>query len=163
MKNLLFAALAVVLLAACGNEPKSVTTTDADGETMTNYGEEVKSMDAMSVEQLVKYMDGKQEQNVTLSGKILETCPKKGCWMDIANADGPAMKVRFKDYGFFVPTDGAEGKTAIMEGRAFRDTMSVDMLRHYAEDAGKSAEEIAKITEPEEVIAFEATGVIIKS
>jgi len=163
MKNLLCAVAAMLLLVACNTEPKSVTTTDADGETMTNYGEEVVSTDAMSVEQLVKYMDGKQDEKVTLSGEILDTCPKKGCWMDIANSDGPAMKVRFKDYGFFVPTDGAEGKTAIMEGRAFRDTMSVDMLRHYAEDAGKSEEEIAKITEPEEVIAFEATGVIIKS
>ena len=32
--------------------------------------------------------------------------------------------------------------------------MSVDEQRHYAEDAGESAEEIAKITEPKKTYSF---------
>lgn len=72
------------------------------------------------------------------------------------------MRVRFKDYGFFVPKEGAEGKTAVVEGFAFVDTLSVDHLRHLAEDAGQTAEEIAAINEPEISINFEAHGVVIK-
>jgi len=37
----------------------------------------------------------------------------------------------------------------------------VATLRHYAEDAGKSKEEIEKITEPETNLMFLADGVLI--
>ena len=79
------------------------------------------------------------------------------------NVDGveEPMHVTFKDYGFFVPKEGMEDKEAIFEGIAFVDTLSVDMLRHYAEDEGKSQEEIDAITEPELAYTFEAIGVII--
>jgi hypothetical protein len=69
--------------------------------------------------------------------------------------------VTFKDYGFFVPLESG-GKTALMKGIAYYDTISVEMLKHYAEDAGKSEEEIALITEPELAISFEASGVKLK-
>ena len=77
-------------------------------------------------------------------------------------SDGTAMKVRFRDYGFFVPKHGLEGKEVVMQGRAKKEVTDVDMLRHYAEDAGKSKEEIAEITEPEMSWTFEADGVLIK-
>ena len=71
------------------------------------------------------------------------------------------MMVRFKDYGFFVPTKGLEGRRAVMQGYASKETTDVATLRHYAEDAGKSKEEIAKITEPETSLMFLADGVLI--
>ena len=77
-------------------------------------------------------------------------------------SDNDTVMVRFKDYGFFMPKEGVEGKTAIINGDAFFDTLSVELLQHYAEDAGKSDEEILSITEPEYVIAFTANGVIIQ-
>ena len=69
--------------------------------------------------------------------------------------------VRFKDYGFFVPKSGAEGKSAIINGKLSVDTLSVAQLRHYAEDAGKSNEEVSKIINPEITISFLAEGVVI--
>jgi len=69
--------------------------------------------------------------------------------------------VRFKDYGFFVPKSGAEGKSAIINGNISVDTLSVAQLRHYAEDAGKSREEILSIVNPEITISFLADGVSI--
>ena len=73
---------------------------------------------------------------------------------------GNTMMVHFKDYGFFVPKD-CSGKKLIMEGIAFIDVTSIEQLRHYAEDAGKSAEDIAKINDPEEELTFEASGVLL--
>ena len=96
-----------------------------------------------------------------ISGKILETCQKKGCWMSMATKTDTLL-VRFRNYDFFVPTSGAEGKNAIVEGDLFVDTISVGLLRHYAEDAGKSQEEIEKITEPKLGLSFTADGVIIQ-
>ncbi|MEO1448785.1 MAG: DUF4920 domain-containing protein [Bacteroidota bacterium] len=100
---------------------------------------------------------------IKIEGEVLAACQAKGCWMTMPIAEGQEMRVKFKDYGFFVPKDIA-GKTAILEGKAFADTTSVADLRHYAVDGGMSEEEAAeKFTEPEVAIAFEATGVIIKS
>ena len=70
--------------------------------------------------------------------------------------------VRFKDYGFFVPKDGVVGNKTVINGKISVDTLSVAQLRHYAEDAGKSKEEINKIIDPEVSITFLANGVIIR-
>ena len=57
--------------------------------------------------------DGK---TVAVEAKIRRACRKKGCWMELAASDaGPGVRVTFKDYGFFVPTDSA-GRLAHVEG-----------------------------------------------
>ena len=98
---------------------------------------------------------------IKLEGEILSSCPMKGCWMKIS-VEKDTVLVRFKDYGFFVPKNGIEGKRTIINGNISVDTLSVAQLQHYAEDAGKSKEEIALITKPEIIISFLADGVIIK-
>ena len=70
------------------------------------------------------------------------------------------MRVRFKDYAFFVPKD-LSGKTAVLDGYAYNNITSVAQLRHYAQDAGKSEAEIEKITEPEVNLEYEAQSVIV--
>jgi hypothetical protein len=70
--------------------------------------------------------------------------------------------IRFKDYGFFVPKEGIAGDNTIINGKLSVDTLSVSLLKHYAEDAGKSLEEINKITEPEVSMTFLADGVLIR-
>ena len=77
-------------------------------------------------------------------------------------ADKDTILVRFKDYGFFVPTDGVEGNKTIINGKIKVDTLSIDLLRHYAEDAGKPQDEINKINNSEVSLTFLADGVIIK-
>jgi hypothetical protein len=79
---------------------------------------------------------------------------------DIGN--GREMMIRFKDYAFFVPKD-VVGKPVILHGKAYQETLSVAQLQHYAEDAGKSKEEIARITKPQTSLHFEADGVIINN
>ena len=70
--------------------------------------------------------------------------------------------VRFKDYAFFFPTKLIEGKSSLINGKISIDTLSIDQLKHYAEDAGKTKAEIVLINEPEITISFLADGVIIK-
>ncbi len=100
------------------------------------------------------------QDDTKLEGQILSTCPMKGCWMKMS-VEQDTILVRFKDYGFFVPKSGAEGKSAIINGKLSVDTLSVAQLRHYAEDAGKSKEEVSKIVKPEITISFLADGVVI--
>lgn len=99
--------------------------------------------------------------NVKFASTIKEVCSKKGCWMKLPLDENTETMVRFKDYGFFMPLD-SNGKEVIVDGIAFVKETSVDELRHYAEDAGKSKEEIAKITEPKKEFAFTANGVLLR-
>ncbi len=71
------------------------------------------------------------------------------------------VSVKFKDYGFFVPKD-IEGKEVVVEGKAFLKEVSVEDQKHFAQDAGKSKEDIDKITQPKQELSFLAEGVLLK-
>ena len=124
------------------------------------YGQKISPDDAMNPQQFLAAMENKDSLDVKLKAKIITCCKKKGCWMDVDLENGSSMKVRFKDYEFFVPKN-ADGKVCVIEGRAKMETIDVATLKHYAEDAGKSEKEIAAITEPEKGFSFLANGVII--
>ena len=156
MKNVLAFLAIVALLVSCKS------TVKVQGDT---FGEVVKVKKVLSYDELLTQVEktDKTIENVQVEGKVREVCQKKGCWMTIYsdNSSSQEMMVKFKDYGFFMPLD-ISGKTVIMQGKAFKEVTPVDELRHYAEDAGKSKDEIAKITEPKVELKFEATGVILK-
>lgn len=96
-----------------------------------------------------------------ISGKVVEVCKKKGCFIRVRReGKGDPILVRFKDYGFFMPPD-IVGKTVVLEGQAKMKEVSVTQQRHFAEDAGKSASEIAKITHPKRDIDIIADGVVV--
>jgi len=125
------------------------------------YGAKIDEKGAVSVKELVTKMEGKDEMPAKVEGTVKSVCQAKGCWMTLDKGDGTTMRVTFKDYGFFVPKD-ISGKTVVLNGKAYVNTTTVAELQHYAEDAGKSKEDIARITEPEKALAFEADGVIVK-
>ena len=75
-------------------------------------------------------------------------------------ADDEDLFVRFQDYGFFVPRNAA-GHRVVMHGTSVADEVSVEELRHYAKDAGKSEAESAAITEPQTRVTFFADSVYI--
>jgi len=127
-----------------------------------NYGAIMSSQEVQSYGNVFKDVQNGQIENVSLKGEIIKTCPKKGCWMDVKVSETDTIKVRFKDYGFFVPKEGMEGKQTLIKGTAKMDTLSVEMLRHYAEDAGKSTDAIQSITSPEYIMQFTAEGVLIE-
>ena len=102
------------------------------------------------------------QRDIKIEGEILSSCPMKGCWMKI-KSEQDTILVRFKDYGFFVPKKGIEGDKAIVHGKMSVETLSIDLLRHYAEDAGKTDEEINDIKEPKVSFTFLADGVYIKN
>lgn len=125
------------------------------------FGEKVDPAAAISMGEMIKQMLGKEQLNTTVEGKVTSVCQAKGCWMKLETGTGETVRVTFKDYGFFVPKDLA-GSTVYMRGEAAVKVTSVEELRHYAEDAKKSKEEIEKITEPKRELVFEADGVLIK-
>ena len=141
------------------------TLTSVVGQAQTtdkvaSYGEKINPENAIESNQINKMLLKQDSIHTKVVGTVESVCKKKGCWLKMDAGDGQTMMVRFYDYGFFLPKD-CEGKKIILEGSAFKTETSVEELKHYAEDANKSKEEIAKITEAETAISFEATGVLL--
>jgi hypothetical protein len=84
-----------------------------------------------------------------------KVCQKKGCFF-VAQHEADTVRVTFKDYGFFIPTDSG-GKTVLLAGNFQRKALSREEAEHLAEDLGEEA--------PKDVPDFEyaivATGVSI--
>lgn len=146
------------------------TTLSAQKKTAFNaddyasFGDKFKVTKILTKDQMLKkYKNLKKGDtiNVQFASNIKSVCKKKGCWMKMELAGDDKSFVKFKDYAFFVPLN-ADNSEAIVNGKAFVDVETVEELRHYAKDAGKSKEEIAKITKPETTYAFLADGVYIK-
>ena len=150
MRNLLIIGL--IISASVG----------AFAQTGTSYhGKKISEKGAVLATQLATTMGQKDKMPAKVEGTVESVCKMKGCWMNVKTGDGQVMRVSFKDYGFFVPKD-IVGRTVVMEGTAETTTTPVSELRHYAQDAGKSKEEVEKITEPEKALTFVADGVIVK-
>ncbi len=168
MKTFFVVAMATIsfssfYLASCNSSAneENVKENSVVAEYDTIVGEQFQPENILAVADLEEKLKGNESLELVIEGTVKSCCQKKGCWMRIDKGNGEAMMVTFKDYGFFVPFESA-GKTAIMKGVAYYDTISVEMLKHYAEDAGKSEAEIAAITEPELSVSFEASGVMLK-
>lgn len=93
-----------------------------------------------------------------ISGKVTEVCKTMGCWIKIEKADGSAMMVKSKEHAFFMPQD-LVGRTVVIEGTASEKVVSEDKRKHFAEDAGKSKEEIKKIKGSVKEVQFIASGI----
>ncbi len=127
----------------------------------TLYGKKFDSKKAITTSELKKNMGNKEEMSVVIEGEIAEVCQVAGCWITLKNEAGDNVFVKIKEHQFEIPKDMA-GRKAYVAGTAITKTVTVDELRHYAEDAGKSAEEIERITEPKTEVRVNATGIIIE-
>jgi hypothetical protein len=126
----------------------------------TNYGDPVTADGAISIASLPAKLQNTEELQTKIKATVLDVCPKKGCWLKLQVNDSTTAFVKMKDYGFFLPLD-IKGKTVVLDGSARMRTTSVAELRHYAEDAKKSKEEIAAIIKPLQEIRLTASGILV--
>lgn len=166
MKNVFKICLIFLVVIVACKENKASKEEVVTPKTALNYevfGTEFSDKEALDVRKMSdKFSDLRVGDTVAVkfASKINEVCSKKGCWMKLALTEGTETMVRFKDYGFFVPLDAA-GKEVIVNGKAFVTETSVADLKHYAEDAGKTKEEIAAITTSKLEFALVADGVLL--
>jgi hypothetical protein len=164
MKNIFVVLVLVAFAFGCKNEKKSEENSTVNEEiAYASFGDKIEAEGAIkAVELAEKYKTMAEGDTLVtkVTAKINEVCSTKGCWMRLDLENAEEVMVRFKDYGFFMPLN-ATGEV-IVNGKAFVTEISVDELKHYAEDAGKSEAEIAAITEAEKTFAFEADGVLLK-
>lgn len=152
MKYILIIGCLLMGIASVGQEP----TPAAKGVV---YGAGTSGEGAISTSELEKNIKNNKFEG-KVSGKVVEVCQEKGCWMKVERANGEKLMVKFKDYGYFMPRN-IVGKDVVLDGEATVKEVSVKQQRHYAEDAGKSKEEIEKIKQPKKELQFVAKGVLV--
>lgn len=152
MKKIIFICLSLIsfqLSAQVKPAAKGVT-----------YGKAIKQTGAITIDEMEKQLQTKKEFTGKVQGTVVSVCTAEGCWMKLKRTSGDDVMIKFKGHSFFVPKN-ILGKKVVLAGNAKVSTTSVEMLQHYAEDAGKSKEEIEKIKEPKTDIEFTADGVLV--
>lgn len=166
MKHILISAVVLVIFTACKNnsENNAGPVAKTQKSTYISIGAEIDSLQALSVTEMNQRYAAMQVGDtaiVKFKATITDVCQAKGCWMKLDLENGQHAMVKFKDYAFFMPKD-SKGKQVIVNGKAFVNLMPVEEQKHYAEDAGKSKEEVNAITQPLKTFSFEADGVLLK-
>ena len=161
MKKILALGIIASLFVNC--EQKKEVAPEVAKVEYAKFGDSISVDGALSTDEMMKkFADLKEGDTleVKFKSEINEVCQKKGCWMTLDLADDKEAFVKFKDYGFFVPKN-AQDKEVVVNGKAFVSVESVDVLKHYAKDAGKSQAAIDSIVEPKVTYSFMADGVLI--
>ncbi len=96
-----------------------------------------------------------EKKPILLHGRISDVCQKKGCWTILRDGDA-TVRVRFEDYGFFLPTD-AIGAEAFVEGRVKVETLSAREARHYEAESRHGNPDA--VDGPRREVGFVASGV----
>jgi hypothetical protein len=161
MKKYIILASLCIAFVSCKKEAVAPVAPEVK---YVSFGDSISKDGAISkADMFAKYQTLKEGDTlqVAFTSKINDVCQKKGCWMNLALTDKEAAFVKFKDYGFFMPLN-SKGAEVIVRGKAFVSVESIEELKHYAKDAGKSQASIDSIVAPEVTYSFEANGVLLK-
>ena len=108
---------------------------------------------SVALADVVAKPDAYAKQPVVVDGTVSSVCTNMGCWMQL-----DSVRVTFKDYGFFVPTD-SKGMNARIEGVVEIKTLSKAEADHLEEEGAKLSRN-ADGTANE--VSFVATGVELR-
>ena len=100
-----------------------------------------------------------------VKAEISEVCKKAGCWITVLKEDGSAVRVIFRDH-FGIPTDTPAGYEVIMNGVGQVDTTSIELQKHFLDDAKEAGEEVSQadydaITEDLIEVSFDCDGLLV--
>lgn len=166
MKRFLYLSFMALSVFACQSNSEDVVadaslTEAATPSPVAYFGNQITGDGALDASLIPEKLSATDSLRVKVVGTVDKVCQAKGCWMTMNVGQAEPMHVTFKDYSFFVPKN-INGKEAVIEGYVRREVLTVDQLKHYAEDEGKSQEEINAITEDKVTLSFVADGVIVK-
>ncbi|WP_176466202.1 DUF4920 domain-containing protein [Aliifodinibius salipaludis] len=90
-------------------------------------------------------------QTVATKGTIKQVCQKKGCFFMLAAGEND-IRITFKDYKFFIPTDAA-GAEVQLTGTFKVKPLTEEQAKHYAEDVGEDPNEVRKSGKEYNIVA----------
>ena len=162
MKKIVAFIFCFFALTSCKKE--TVATENQKQDNYAFFGDSISDEKALSNDEMMAQFDklkAGDTLNVKFKSKIKNVCQKKGCWMTLVLPNEKEAFVKFKDYAFFIPKN-AKDEEVVVNGKAFVSIESVEELKHYAKDEGKSQAAIDSIVSPKTTYSFMADGVLIK-
>ena len=159
----------VVLLAATASCDKSSSKSEAAAPAKStandiSFGAGVKLAQATSIDAILASPKDWNGKTVRVEGMIVDVCPKRGCWMELAG-DKPGQKLKFKvtDGEMVFPMD-AKGRRASAEGVIAVKELSLEESKQFAEYEAKEygkPYDPASITQPTVIARLDGTGAVI--
>lgn len=129
------------------------------GET---YGAGVTVPEATSIARILADPGAYVGKTVRIEGKVLDVCPMKGCWMELAQeGGGSALRVKVDD-GVIVFPMTAKGRLAVAEGVLEAIPMTresyVGWMEHLAEERGQTFDAASVGEGPFRILQLKGTG-----
>jgi hypothetical protein len=153
--------LAALVLSAspAGECQPSPTQSASTASEVVSRGDTLKGLPTVALAEVLAHPSSFEGKTVAVEAKVRRACQKKGCWMELAASDeGPGVRVTFKDYGFFVPTDSA-GRIARVEGTVKVATLSEAHAKHLEGEGARVARSSTGVAQEVELVA---SGVELK-
>lgn len=128
-------------------------------------GETIKRGDALAsgvkkatIEKVMKDPSKYADKTVAVSGIVVRSCKKEGCWMEMADKEGgKSVRVTFGDHKFVIPLNSA-GFSVKAQGVFKTNILPKEKVDHLIKDDGAKFDKInadGTVTE----VSFDATGV----
>ncbi len=131
-------ALSIVLLAInCTALANVIRLSDPVDETASHevFGSAMMATaEPVSLAGIMAAPASHQGKTLVIKTRVAKVCQKKGCFF-IAQQGPHTLRVSFKDYGFFVPTD-IGGKAVTLVGELVERTLTAAQATHFNRDAG---------------------------
>ena len=148
MKILLVALSAVSLLAA------------AD----LKLGKPLAAENPVALATLLSHSESYVGKTVQVKGKITDVCQMMGCWMELTNDAGQAVRIKVQDGVIVFPKDST-GKMAIAEGKFSKTVLTreqaVAAAKEAAEESGRKFDP-SKVKSGTTVYEIAGTGALIQ-
>lgn len=120
-----------------------------------SYGlEPMPAGEATPVQAAIADFDRHAEGRQKFSGRIVEVCQNKGCWV-VLEDQGESVRVMMHDHKFDVPKDSSG--PAVVYGQLQRKELSEDHRQHLQEESTRGME-VAKVEYRIDAYAVEIGG-----
>ena len=148
--------LGVFVMLSCSGKPQ---------KPVEKYGEALTLKEATPISAILKSPESFLGKEVLVEGTVVDVCPNKGCWIEIADPkDGEKIKIKVKDDVIVFPQE-ARGKMAKAEGEVYAVHLSqedaINYFQHVAEEKGESFDP-ASITGPMTIYQIKGIGAEIE-
>lgn len=170
-----FIFLALLIFIGCGETEKSQQSkleSENDEKSAlerTNpagtYGKEITLTKQTKISEILETPEKYDGKQVLISGTVVEVCPKRGCWINLAgDKEFQQIQVKVKDGEIVFPLS-AKGSQALVEGIVQKleltKKQAINWKAHQAEERGEEFDSTT-VTGPMTIWRIKGLGAEIK-
>lgn len=142
-----------LVLACSAPEPTPANTAPAEVEEAEaepeaearSFGEPFTLIELTNLPDITANPESFAGQTVKTEGEITQVCQRMGCWMEMREGDGPAIRVPMAGHSFFLPRD-VSGHRATIEGQVALRELSAAEREHLESEGAQAVGQRLQIT-----------------